>query len=286
MKPRSAACALAALIASYGCVEPKAHASPPAWTPSRDSWRDDPVWRDGLAEKCVYQARRTIYELPRDHVAVAYTNKEHYDPHTTTKSERGGVEVFKHHWSERIPTEKYDYDFSTSIYARADTLAAIKLTVGTQEDCGASFKQAWREGSALAWLDSVYFPGTGLRQGRIEPAENAHFADALPLLLRDYPFDAPRELELALVPSQKSTRQVSFEPVRATVAYVARESLELPIGPLEAHHVTVRGRSIAQDLWFHADAGAPYLHALVRFRDDAGTSYELASIERTAYWQR
>ncbi len=281
MKVPIAVIALAALALACWAVTGAEERLPP-WELAQEGWRTDAAWYDGKAEKAVYDAKRRIYGLEREYVATAYTNKQHMDPATTTKSANdAGVEVFKHHWSERVPTENYDYDFSTCTFTRTGDLGAFKLTVATQEDCGASFKQLWREGDRLRWLESVYFPDAGLREGELDGP--VHFADALPLLLRDYPFDAPLEpVSLRLVPSQKSTRKRSFEPAETVVRYVGRQTLTLPAGEVEAHHLAAVG---VADLWFAADGTAPWLHALVRYQD-ADAVYELRSLERTAYWER
>jgi len=250
------------------------------------AWATDPVWYDGQAEKCVYDARRSIYGAERTYAATAYTNKQRMDPATTTKAAGGGgVEVFKHHWSERVPTENYDYDFSTAAFVEADPLRLFKLTVATQEDCGASFKQAWRDGAGLRWSDSVYFPGAGLRSGRLDAGVLSE--DALPLVLRNLPFEeAPGSaLEAPLLPSQKSTRQVSFQPRPAVAEHTGTETLAVPLGELEAYRVelSVDGAPHAT-YWFAAD---PELaRALVRYAGRDGVVYELRSHERTAYWAR
>lgn len=253
-------------------------------------WRTDPVWHDGLAEKCVYRATRTIYGTPREYLATAYTNKEHVDPRTTAKSEGGeGLLVFKHHWSERVPTERYDYDFSTMCYLGADDLAAFKLTAATQDDCGASFKEVWRERGGLRWAESVYFPGGGRREGSLERSEKTvGFEDALSLSLRDYDFETRPTLSLRLVPSQKDVHRVPFEPEERRVRHVGTGPLTLPFGTLEAHELVLEtraGERIAR-YWFAADGSAPRLHALVRYVGPQGVSYELESQERTAYWKR
>src|SRR5205085_2763306 len=129
-----------------------------------------------------------------------------------------GVEVFKHDWSERVPTERYDYDFSTMTYTRASDLAAWKLTAATQEDCGASFKEVWRDGAKLRWAESVYFPGAGRRDGTLDG--DATFFDALTLVLRGYDFDRPEDREVDVLPMQKDTHAVSFEPEARTVRFV------------------------------------------------------------------
>ncbi len=283
--PLAATALLLALGACRGGGADAAERSLP-WTVRDGTWRTDPVWYDGQAERAVYDATRVIYGRDRIYTATAYTDKERVDPATTVKSAgEAGLEVFKHHWSERAPTESYDYDFSTSTYTLCGDLSPYKLTAATQEDCGASFKEVWRTpGGGFAWLESVYLPGTGRRSGEL--AAGAHFADALTLFLRDYPFDAPAPMRLALIPSQRDNRRRPFEPQAFTVDYAGRETLALPLGSVDAHHLSVRAGdgSEAYELWFAADGSAPWLHALLRYRDGAGTRFELRSLERTAYW--
>ncbi len=283
---------LAALALTTSCApaDPvNAVPDSPAWPVGDGGWRTDPAWWDGLAEKCVYDATRSIYGVAREYRATAYTNKQQMDPRTTTKADGGeGVECFKHHWSERVPTENYDYDFSTATFSRTSDLAPFKLTAATQEDCGASFKTMWRDGASLRFLESVYFPGGGVSEGHIRKgSDEVLLEDALTLVLRDYPFDAPRTIALRLVPSQRDTHRVPFEPVRREVRYGAREALELPVGTVDAHRLElVDGDRVQARYWFAADGSAPWLHALVRYEGPGGVTFRLRSIERTAYWRR
>lgn len=258
------------------------------WTTTSNSWRTDAAWYDGLAEKCVYEATRTIYGTERQYLATAYTNKQWMDPKTTTKAnEAKGVEVFKHHWSERIETENYDYDFSTASFTRCDDLAPFKLAVSTQEDCGTSFKQVWREGGEAHWMESVYFPDGGLRQGTLASAAFQP-TDALTLILRDFPFGETDAIPLSVLASQKDTHRVSFEFASREVRSLGTETLELPAGKVGAEHLQLvdEGGRVLADYWFASETAAPWLHALVQYRDATGVSYKLASLERTAYWER
>ena len=252
------------------------------------TWREDPVWYDGQAEKAVYEATRTIYGKERTYLARAYTDKERVDAKSTVKTDAAdGVLVFKHHWSEIVPTENYDYRFSTMSYVRADDLSAFKLSASTQEDCGATFKEIWRDKEHLRWLDSVYFPGGGRREGEIERHKNTAFDDALTLTLRDYPFDAPADVALRVVPTQKDNHRTPVDPVDRTVRYAGKSAQDLPIGKVDAHEldlVTPEGQIEAR-FWFAADASAPTLHALVRYEGPGGVTYRLKSLERTAYWK-
>jgi hypothetical protein len=280
----------AALAAGLAAAAPPGASELP-WAPRSPSWRTDAAWYDGRAELCVYDATRTIYGVERSYEARAYPNKQRMDPGRGVKAEGAeGVEVFKHHWSERVPTERYDYDFSTATFTRTDDLAPFKLTAATQDDCGASFKQIVRDGEALACYESVYFPGTGVARGRIAPrdARRTQLADALTLVLRDFPFGERESAELSLVPSQKDTRRVPFEPAVHTVRYAGREPLALPSGDLEAHRLELADASgaVVARYWFAADGGATWLHALLCYEGPNGATYRLRSLERTAYWER
>lgn len=266
-----------------------AHSTGPAGPLDETGWRTDRAWYDGLAEKCTYEATRTIYALERSYVATAYTNKERASSKVTVKDDGGDVEVFKHHWSERVPTENYDYDFSTMTYTRASDLTPFKLTASTQDDCGASFKELWRDGGRLRYLESVYFPGTGRRDGIVRgDADDVVLADALTLTLRDFPFDAPRDLELTVVPSQKSTKPVPYDPEKRVARHAGRQTLQLPVGAVDAHRIDLvrPDRSVEASYWFAADGTAPWLHALVQYEGPEGITYRLKTIERTAYWRR
>lgn len=261
-----------------------------AWKIGNEGWASDPTWNDGLAEKCVYDATRTIYDVERKYRATAYTDKERMDAATTTKTTaEEGVDTFKHHWSEIVPTENYDYRFSTCVHTECFSMYAFKLTVSTQEDCGASFKLASKKGPrAFEWYDSVYFPDAGQRTGTIGAAWLMHFVDELPLLLRDFAFTRPMTQFINLLPSQKDNHQVDWKPFRARVDYVGKETLELPIGKLDAQHLRVHAidDSWAADYWMADDGKPPRLHVLVKYVGPKGETYSLVSQERAAYWKR
>ncbi|MEM9252218.1 MAG: hypothetical protein AAGB29_07685, partial [Planctomycetota bacterium] len=144
------------------------------------SWADDPVWYDGQAEIALYDATRRIYGQDRPYTAQIMVNKERMSPDTFTKSATNdGVEVFKFHTrDEDIPTAKYDYNFSTMVYVTTDGLEPVKLDMGSQEDCGASFKLMGVWDGALKWLQYSYFPSEGLRQDKTELDQPTTWLDA------------------------------------------------------------------------------------------------------------
>ena len=142
----------------------------------------------------------------------------------------------------------------------------------------------WRdEDEKLRWLESVYHPGAGLREGRL--GDDVFFEDALSLLLRDFPFGGGKGRDathLRILRSQKSPRAVSFEPETVAIRVMGRETLELPVGKVDSYRLQVEDTSY----WFAAEGSAPWLHALVQYEAPNGTTYRLKSLERTAYWER
>ncbi|MEX1024231.1 MAG: hypothetical protein WD226_04055 [Planctomycetota bacterium] len=255
------------------------------WEARATGWLDDPVWYDGLAEVAVYDGTRTIYGLERRFPATIYTNKQRIDPGTTVKAESGGIECFKQHTSERVPTENYDYDFSTATFVTSDGLALVKLTASSQDDCGASFRHLWpRTGVEYRFWESVYFPGTGMRTATIAGPLIAY--DALPLVLRDWPSELERAT-LRVVPSQKHAQRQAFEPRAMTVVNAGEEVLDVPAGAITCRRLLLQadGATLAS-YWFAVDGSAPWLHALVAHTGPEGVSYRLRSLERRAYWER
>lgn len=256
-----------------------------------ESWRTDPVWHDGQAEIATYRATQSIYGQVREYTARAYTNVQRQARDTTTKSGGdGGVEVFKHHWSERIPTERYDYDFSTATFLEREDLAPFKFTFASQEDCGASFKQWQPAASGWQAYASTYFPGGGERRGEYEGGVPLS-VDMLSAALRAYPFGAPpsEPLQLTLVPSQRSTRATELNAATYELRYLGSATLDLPIGPLDVHEIELENLDDAADVHrfaFTADGNAPWLHVMAAYFGPGERTYLLESLERDAYWER
>jgi hypothetical protein len=267
------------------------------------AWRDDPVWFDGRAECAVYEATRVIYGQPRQYLARIYTNKEHASPDTFTKSATGhGRAVFKQHLREDIATENYTYHYSTMCYVGTSDLKSLKLDFGSQEDCGASFKQYINHAGTLTWQQFTYFPDEGHRSGAYAPPGDFVFFNALPLLLRGYPFMNPSDepLQLMVLPDQISTHLTETMPgaVSTVVFYMGLETLDLPIGKIESHRLAVRPNRRMREgdqimpvhyYWFAVDPAQQ--HILVQYQspvgpDTLGTRYQLKSVERRAYWLR
>ncbi|NNM27531.1 MAG: hypothetical protein HKO59_16390 [Phycisphaerales bacterium] len=268
-------------------------ASPTATVAESGDWRTDPIWHDGKAEWALYDAVRPIYGVPRRYEATIFTNTQHQDPATTVKAVTPGagtVEVFKHNLSEMIPTEHYTYRFLTTCFVERATLETMKIVFSSQEDCGATYKQFVVTDDAVAAESFCYFPAAGTRRERYDTPVDLAFHDALSLTLRDYPFDDASlpTIELDLVPDQTDTHATLSNPAAARVEHAGRETLSLPYGSVDSHHLRVThqrdGGTRETNYWFAAEPGMQ--RVMVQYRGPYGVEYRLKRFGRWAYWNR
>ena len=259
------------------------------------NWRNDPAWYEGTAEWALYDAQRTIYGKPRHYQATIFTNKQRMDPTTTTKAanwrDADTIEVFKHNVSEMIETKNYTYRFLTTCFIDTNTLEPYKIVASSQEDCGSTHKQFVIDDGQVHARSNSYFPNEGIQDiSYRQPGESRHFAfhDTLTLTLRDYPFDADDQpvIKLKLIPDQTDNHATSQRPEEATVRLVGRESITVPYGTIEAHHLVVehaqQGGTTRSDYWFAADKAMR--HVLVKYEGPYGVKYELKRLDWWAYW--
>ncbi len=201
-----------------------------------DGWKSDPVWHDGLVEKAVYSANRTVYGKPRAYTAIFFTNKEQHDALTLTKADKSKetIEVWKHNQVEDIPTPNYTYHYVTTSHLSVDRLELTRMDCSSQEFCGTSFKQylAKPKKSASGWVfdnwdycSFSYMPEAGRRAATVTKTDRPVVAEnSLPIYLREFDFAGKGEAAIAMLPSQKSNRATAAEPIAATLRYGGEEN--------------------------------------------------------------
>ncbi len=247
-------------------------------------WKSDPVWHDGLVERATYDATRVVYGKPRAYEAVFFTNKEQHDTKTWTKADKSTEtqEVFKHNQIEVIPTPNYDYKYATTSHLTVADLKLTRLDMGSQEFCGASFKQFLlhptpRGGDQYKYFGFSYMP----EAGRVEKSVSAPDArtplvayNSLPVWLRGYDFANKPTVDLSILPDQKNNRATPADPAAAQVKYAGAEDgshkLELSIdGKLSGTY------------WFATDRQ----NVMTRYESaDGQQTYKLKSLDRVNYW--
>jgi hypothetical protein len=252
---------------------------------SADGWKNDPVWHDGLVEKAVYSASRTVYGKPRPYTAIFFTNKEQHDASTLTKADKSKatIEVWKHNQVEDIPTPNYTYHYVSTSHLSVDRFELTRMDCSSQEFCGTSFKQylGRAKKTAAGWAiegwdywSFSYMPEAGRRAATVTKGDRPVVAEnSLPIYLREFDFGAKGEAAIALLPSQKSNRATAAEPIAATLRYAGEEN--------GTHKVELMvEKAVRATYWMAADR----LHVMVKYAGPEGQTYELKELSRVNYW--
>jgi len=251
------------------------------------SWAEDPVWDDGLAEVAVYEASRPIYGVPRPYEAILLTVKEDFDANKLIKAdppfgERAVFTVLKQNAVREIGTPNYDYRIMTSTFVeRGDPTRLVKLTSGSHEWCGNTWKAIRKRDGGLVYDWSSYFDGEGDGSQVLEVGSGDLLEDQLPLVLRGLEFREGLAFEFRLLPGMANTHAGPERWVPATLRVVERQTVEVPVGSIDAWRVDVGVAGRTASYWFDVDG----THALVRVESPGGDSLRLKSIERRAYWR-
>ena len=193
----------------------------------------------------------------------------------SSRRRAGGVEVFKHHWSERVPTEHYDYDFSTmTLHARRGPRGLSSSPLPRRRTAARASRRSGATDDACAGRTRCTSPARAGARAR-STRRASPLVDALTLVLRDFHFDAPqRARRCSLVPSQKDTHAVPFEPVDAHGALRRDERARAPDrkrAKRTRSTSSTPGGAARRALLVRGDGAAPWLHALVRFEGRSGS---------------
>jgi hypothetical protein len=152
-------------------------------------------------------------------------------PDKPVESRRRGA--FSLNQVREIETGVYIYQQMLSVFADADRLEPVKLTVTSHEWCGNTFVE-WRADRASLAIRS-YFEHPGDVDVPLAPA-GALFYDSLPLVLRGLDFDRARGGTVRVIDSVFTNRPEA-PAVEAGRLEVARATS--PRG-VEIHRVTLR----------------------------------------------
>jgi hypothetical protein len=251
------------------------------------AWATASVWDDGLAEVAHYRASRVAEGELRDYEAVFITVKEDFDARDLVKADppygvRPIVTVLKQNVVREIPTPNYDVRMMTSTFVeRAAPARLLKLTSGSHEWCGNTWKALRSRDGRATYEWASYFDGEGDGRQALELREGDLAEDQLALALRGLTFREGLALETRLLPSLATTRGGSPEWEDATIRVIGAESVTVPAGTFRAWRVEVGLGTGFITLWFDA-AGT---HPLVKQLSARGDTLELARLERRAYWR-
>jgi hypothetical protein len=256
--------------------------------PLASGFGENPIWDDGLAEVARYQAKKMIYGELRDHEAVLITVKEDFSTETYTKADPpyGGKEllpVLKLNLFSRIETDNYPYHYLVSLFVKRDDPShPIKMTVGSQEWCGNTFKLFRNWGNPASFVYHSYFDGQGDGEAVVDfkPGDMLH--EQLFISLRGIPFQKGYRQSFRLLDSQMTNKFLPPEWHRAEIVVVGEEEVQTPAGTIRSWRVDVTSDRINISIWFSKD----FPHYLVKYLDASGEEMILKEITRSAYWKR
>lgn len=252
------------------------------------SWAHDPVWDDGQAEVSLYDARRPQYGKIESYEALFIVVKEDFNAQDHVKanppfSGKRLLPVLKLNAVHQYWTPNYPYNFLLSVFVRQDSPATlVKLTLGSQEWCGNSFKEVRTRGGRPELIYHTYFDGEadGTRQLDLRPGDLLE--DQFPLALRGLRFAPDLKFQRRVLPSLISNNlRDPLVLVTATVNVEGQDEIETGAGTLAGWRVDVGMGKVQQTWWF--EKSLP--HALLKMESSDGRAWVLKSRTRRRYWQ-
>ncbi len=253
-----------------------------------ERWAEAPLWDDGLAEVATYAAHRAQYGKTRSYDAVLIVVKEDFNRKLYVKADppfegKSLLPVLKLNQIHTYPTENYPYHFLTSVFVRRDRpQQLVKLTNGSQEWCGNTFKEVRARGPKAELEFHSYLDGEGDGVQPLEMLAGDLVEDQLPLSLRALRFREGLKFKKRLLPSLISNRLASPELQDAEIEVAGTEAVSTPTGKIMSWKVMVWVASGESTYWI--EQAAP--NALVRFVAWDGRDWLLKSRERRAYWKQ
>jgi hypothetical protein len=246
-------------------------------------WGLHALWDDGQAEVATYDAHRVIYGKSRSYEASLITVKEDFDPKYFVKADKplqgqSHPVVLKLNIASSIPTENYTYHFLTSLFvSRNDPFHIFKLTMGSQEWCGNTFKeiQNWDGVAALRYFS--YFDGEGDGSLSLPLGPGDLLEDQIPLTLRSLRFQAGLRHPIRICDSLISNRAI---PPKFTEAEIVVEEGET-VQSIDCWKVHILRPGNEQLYWFEK----AYPNILVKSVSPDGKELALKERNRRKYWE-
>jgi len=247
-------------------------------------WGLHALWDDGQAEVATYDAHRVIYGKSRSYEATLITAKEDFNPQFYVKADnppqgQAHPVVLKLNIAASIPTENYTYHFLTSLFVKRENPSRlIKLTTGSQEWCGNTFKevQNWDRVATLRYFS--YFDGEGDGSLSLPLGPNDLLEDQVPVTLRSLRFRAGLRYPIRMVDSLVSNRAVPPIFTNAEIFVQGSETVH----SMDCWMVQIQRPGNQQSYWFEK----AYPNILVKSVSPDGRELVLKERNRRKYWER
>ncbi len=252
------------------------------------SWARDAVWDDGQAEVALYEARRPQYGKIESYEAVFIVVKEEFNASLFVKADpprerKRLFPVMKLNALHSYWTENYPYHYLLSVFVRRDDpTRLVKLALGSQEWCGATFKEVRTWGSRPELVFHSYFDGQGDGSRPLDLGAGDLLEDQLPVALRSLKFKPGLRLESRVLPSLMANRmRKTSEFFPATFTVTGEEPVDTPLGTRAAWKLEARFADLEQTWWF--EKAAPV--TLLKMESSDGRAWLLKARTRKPYWK-
>lgn len=273
---------MALLVLACGRPEP----APPAGAPAEQALFRSSFWDDGRAEVASYRARVERYGRLWDGHAVLITVTERFDADALVKDDgpvraARPLEVLKLNHVLTLPTGAYTYHQMASVFMARQDLRPVRLTIGSQEWCGVTYKRLEVRDGRATLHGSSYFGGEGERSFDVPMDERTIWADALPSWLRALDLERRGERTVRSLASELGNRVRAPSLDNTSIDVGGASAITVPAGTYAAVPVSVVAGERRDVYWL--ERAAP--HALVRWDRADGGVYELTRVERARYWE-
>jgi hypothetical protein len=184
-------------------------------------WANNKLWYDGLAEVAIYDAQRTVYKKERNfeytYITVAEDFNKEFRVKTDDYQRKDLYKVMKLNAFCKIETENYPYHYLTSMFFNfKQPWLMDKMTNGSQEWCGNTFKEYLADGYHYTLKYHSYFDGEGDGE-KVLPA-NLLIEDQLNYTLRSLKFKVGLKFGTNVLESQISNKIGNLKIYHATIS--------------------------------------------------------------------
>lgn len=250
-------------------------------------------WGDGKAEVAGYKLTIPRYGEARTGEAVLIFVTEDLSASTLVKAESkqpDSFPVIKLNDARDFTTGVYDYNVMTSAFVplngRTERGTPAKISFSSQEWCGHVFDQVTIKDDGLTHRWHSYFEGEGDGSTDHKIPEQAIFADALPILVRDLagPLVADGGSRTVQVwPRAQTTRFLHNKP-QFRQAVLSRDAstaeITVPAGSFEVRRTNLESDGLTAEFW--VETAPP--HRLISWKWSDGEEGLLVHAERLPYW--
>jgi hypothetical protein len=188
--------------------------------------------------------------------------------------------MLKFNYVRRFQTGIYSYREMMSVFFEQSELQFAKMTFGSQEWCGQSFKELVNFDGNSSYHFNTYWDGQGRGSYDVSFPQEIFLYDALTVQLRMLEFEEGKSVEIPLLPGQISSKVQKPEISKATVNFLKTETISVTAGNFSCQLVEVV-HSKGKDLfWFESN----FPKRMIKWEGYNQDSYELLDSKNLAYW--